>query len=144
MKAMTTLQAQDSEVELWWSEAEHATSRSRRLPTILNLCEWAGKKLLFSLKLEWQSGGESAMSDFPTWFVQHVALNCIKDIVPIWPTPIQNAETSSFKEYNRSTQPLQRYLFHNRFISFLTIRKPFQLYLNVIILILNHDFLNRV
>ena len=31
----TVLQTQDSKFEPWWSEAEHATSRSRRLPTIL-------------------------------------------------------------------------------------------------------------
>ena len=31
----TALQTQDAKFEPWWSEAEHATSRSRRLPTIL-------------------------------------------------------------------------------------------------------------
>ena len=35
----TVLQTQDSKFESWRSEAEHATSRSRRLPTILtSLC----------------------------------------------------------------------------------------------------------
>ena len=38
------------------SEAEPATSRSRRLPTILSLYELAGKKHFVSLKLEEQSG----------------------------------------------------------------------------------------
>ena len=33
----TVLQTQDSKFEPWRSEAEHATSRSRRLPTILTL-----------------------------------------------------------------------------------------------------------
>ena len=37
-------------------EAELTTSRLRRLPTILNRCEWAGKKHVVSLKLECQSG----------------------------------------------------------------------------------------
>ena len=46
----TVLQTQDSKLEPWRSEAEHATSRSRRLPTILNLYEWAGKKHFVSLK----------------------------------------------------------------------------------------------
>ena len=32
----TALQTQDSKFEPWRSEAEHATSRSRRLPTILS------------------------------------------------------------------------------------------------------------
>ena len=36
------------------AEAEHATSRSRILPTILNLYEWAGKK--HSVALKGQSG----------------------------------------------------------------------------------------
>ena len=40
----TALQTQDSRFELWRPEVKHANSRSRRLPTILNLYEWAGKK----------------------------------------------------------------------------------------------------
>ena len=37
----TVLQTQDSKFEPWRSEAEHATSRSRRLPTILTFtCGW--------------------------------------------------------------------------------------------------------
>ena len=40
----TALQPQDSKFETWRSETEHATSRSQRLPTILNLYEWAEKK----------------------------------------------------------------------------------------------------
>ena len=37
----TVLQTQDSKLEPWRSEAEHATSRSRRLPTILTFtCGW--------------------------------------------------------------------------------------------------------
>ena len=37
-------------------EVKHATSRSRRFPTIFNLYELAGKKQFVSLKLECQSG----------------------------------------------------------------------------------------
>ena len=42
----TVLQTQDSKFEPWRSEAEHATSRSRRLPTILTCFfpTWMGKK----------------------------------------------------------------------------------------------------
>ena len=40
----TALQTQNSKFKPWRSEAEHATSRSQRLPTIFNLYEWAGKK----------------------------------------------------------------------------------------------------
>ena len=36
----TVLQTQDSKFEPWRSEAEHATSRSRRLPTILTFRVW--------------------------------------------------------------------------------------------------------
>ena len=52
----TAFQTQDSKFETCRSEAEHATSRSRRLPTILKLYEWAGKKHFVSLKLKGQSG----------------------------------------------------------------------------------------
>ena len=52
----TALQTQDSKFESWRSEAEHATSRSRRLTTIVNLYEWTGKKHFVPLKLESQSG----------------------------------------------------------------------------------------
>ena len=49
------LQTQDSKFDPLQSEAEHATFRSRRLPTILNHYERAGKKHFVSLKLECQS-----------------------------------------------------------------------------------------
>ena len=53
----TALQTQDSKFEPWRSEAEHATSRSRRFSTILNHYEWAGRgRNIFSLKLGGQSG----------------------------------------------------------------------------------------
>ena len=40
----TVLQTQDSKFEPWRSEAEHATSRSQRLPTILSFTRWWGGK----------------------------------------------------------------------------------------------------
>ena len=46
---------QDSKFEPRRSEPEHATTRSRRFPTIWNLYEWAGEKHFF-FKLEGQSG----------------------------------------------------------------------------------------
>ena len=52
----TALQTRDSKFVTWRSEAEHATSRSRRLPTILSHYEWAEKKHFVSLKIEGQSG----------------------------------------------------------------------------------------
>ena len=51
MNKMSALLAQDSKFEPWRSEAEQATSRSRRLRTILHLYKWR-KTFFFSLKLE--------------------------------------------------------------------------------------------
>ena len=44
-------QTQDSKFESWRSEAEHATSRSQRLPTILNIYERARKKYFVYLRV---------------------------------------------------------------------------------------------
>ena len=41
----TVLQTQDSKFEPWQSEAEHATSRSRRLPTILTFTRGWGRNI---------------------------------------------------------------------------------------------------
>ena len=46
----TALQTQDSKFEPWRSEAEHATSRSRRLPTILTFTRGWGRNIFVSLK----------------------------------------------------------------------------------------------
>ena len=46
----TVLQTQDSKFEPWRSEAEHATSRSRRLPTILTFTRGWGKNIFVSFK----------------------------------------------------------------------------------------------
>ena len=39
------LQTQDSKFKPWWSEAEHATSRSRRLPSILTFTHGWGRNI---------------------------------------------------------------------------------------------------
>ena len=46
----TVLQTQDSKFEPWRSEAEHATSRSRRLPTILTFTRGWGRNIIVSFK----------------------------------------------------------------------------------------------
>ena len=46
----TLLQTQDSKFEPWRSEAEHATSRSRRLPTILTFTRGWGRNIFLSFK----------------------------------------------------------------------------------------------
>ena len=47
----TALQTQDSKFMPWRSEAEHATSRSRRLPTILTFTRGWGRNIFVSFKL---------------------------------------------------------------------------------------------
>ena len=46
----TVLQTQDSKFEPWRSEAEHATCRSRRLPTILSFTRGWGRNIFVSFK----------------------------------------------------------------------------------------------
>ena len=46
----TVLQTQDSKFESWRSGAEHATSRSRRLPTILSFTRGWGRNIFVSFK----------------------------------------------------------------------------------------------
>ena len=46
----TVLQTQDSKFEPWRTEAEHATSRSRRLPTILTFTRGWGRNNFVSFK----------------------------------------------------------------------------------------------
>ena len=46
----TVLQTQDSKFEPWRSEAEHATSRLRRLPTILTFTRGWGRNIFVSFK----------------------------------------------------------------------------------------------
>ena len=43
----TVLQTQDSKLKPWRSEAEHATSRSRRVPTILTFTRGWGRNIFF-------------------------------------------------------------------------------------------------
>ena len=46
----TVLQTQDSKFEPWRSEAEHATSRSRRLPALLTFTRGWGRNIFVSFK----------------------------------------------------------------------------------------------
>ena len=46
----TALQTQDAKFEPWRSEAEHATSRSRRLPSILTFTRGWGRNIFVSFK----------------------------------------------------------------------------------------------
>ena len=61
----------------WLSEAEHVTYRSRRLPTILNLYEWAGKKLFF-----WKHEGQSGVRTRDPRFCKQAALITVSEPPP--------------------------------------------------------------
>ena len=78
----TALQTQDSKFALWLSEAEHITSWSRRLPTIMNLCEWAFWNILLLLNLGGQRGGRNREKTVQAGSFNHCtrspALNIIK------------------------------------------------------------------
>ena len=55
----TVLQTQNSKGEPWRSEAEHATSRSRRLPTILTFTRGWGRNIFVSFKPPRASAGHN-------------------------------------------------------------------------------------
>ena len=57
----TVLQTQDSKFEPWRSEAEHATSRSRRLPAILIFTRGWGRNIFVSFKPPSAYRGECEM-----------------------------------------------------------------------------------
>ena len=57
----TVLQTQDSKFGPWWSEAEHATSRSRRLPTIPTFTRGWGRHI-FSFFQTAETGNQTPNS----------------------------------------------------------------------------------
>ena len=57
------LQKHDSKIKLWPPDVEQATSRSQRLPTMLILHDWAGKKHFVSLTPEYWKQGSSCVTD---------------------------------------------------------------------------------
>ena len=73
----TVLQTQDSKFETWRSEAEHATSRSRRLPTILTFTRGWGRNIFVSFKppspgteprtLAWKAAVLTTTLEPPPW-----------------------------------------------------------------------------
>ena len=67
----TALQTQNLKFDPLRSEAEHATSWSQRLPTILNIYKWAEKKHVVSLKLECQSGSNPRSPTFQAGSFNH-------------------------------------------------------------------------
>ena len=89
----TALQTQNSEFEPWRSEAEHAASRSWRLPTTSNIHEWAGKKHVVSSKLKCQNGirardlrlsKQAASTTTPRPLPHSVIAGCISHYIVDW------------------------------------------------------------
>ena len=66
----TSLQTQDSKFEPWRFEAEHATYRSQRLPTVLNLSE-RGKTVCFFETWRPESGSNPRSSTLQTGRCNH-------------------------------------------------------------------------
>ena len=83
----TVLQTQDSKFEPWRSEAEHATSRSRRLPTILTFTRGWGRNIFVSFKpprpgteprtLAWKAAVLTTTLGPPPWCLQTFLASCI-------------------------------------------------------------------
>ena len=81
----TVLQTQDPKFEPWRSEVEHATSRSRRLPTILTSTRGWGRNILVSLKpprpgteprtLAWKAAVLTTTLGPPPIYSEHNKLN---------------------------------------------------------------------
>ena len=80
----SALKTQNLKFEPWRSEAEHATSRSRGLPTMFT--SERGKEYFVSLKLECQSGVQTR--DFRLFPGKHVALTTAP-----WPCPITTSNS---------------------------------------------------
>ena len=83
----TVLETQDSKFEPWRSEAEHATSRSRRLPAILTFTRGWGRNIFVSFKppslgtepraLAWKAAVlTTTLGPPPTWHTMGVYSGC--------------------------------------------------------------------
>ena len=87
----TVLQTQDSKFEPWRSEAEHATSRSRRLPTILTFTRGWGRNIFVSFKpprpgteprtLAWKGSGANHYPRAPAPVVLEPTISDFKSAV---------------------------------------------------------------
>ena len=91
----TVLQTQDSKFEPWRSEAEHATSRSRRLPTILTFTRGWGRNNFVSFKpprprteprtLAWKAAVLTTTLGPPPWHMsQQTTIGAYPDLVLAW------------------------------------------------------------
>ena len=115
----TVLQTQDSKFEPWRSEAEHATSRSRRLPTILTFTRGWGRNIFVSFKpprpgteprtLAWKAAVLTTTLGPPPSSVQATSTNHMREI---WVNRFQNPSSDPVDpDWLKSWHFLQFYLF---------------------------------
>ena len=104
----TVLQTQDSTFEPWRSEAEHATSRSRRLPTILTFTRGWGRNIFCFFQTA-ETGNRtpdsgvkgSGANHYPRAPARYIVLKFCKSI--IWNQGLQSnmqCEKSSWRSQN--------------------------------------------
>ena len=82
----TVLQTQDSKFEPWRSEAEHATSRSRRLPTILTFTRGWGRNI-FRFFENAETGNRTPNSGVKGSGANHYPRAPARKVCQIWDLP---------------------------------------------------------
>ena len=106
----TVLQTQDSKFEPWRSEAEHATSRSRRLPTILTFTRGWGRNIFVSFKpsrpgteprtLAWKAAVLTTTLGPPPWVLRLCAIYFLSDRTNSNRVGLQWAQTSKKSQWH--------------------------------------------
>ena len=123
----TVLQTQDSKFEPWRSEAEHATSRSRRLPTILTFTRGWGRNNFVSFKpprpgteprtLAWKAAVLTTTLGPPPWTVNNAIFSHLPPTSShLHPLHVENCYSNSrilVHEDCNNTLRLQRVRHHN-------------------------------
>ena len=113
----TVLETQDSKFEPWRSEAEHATSRSRRLPTILTFTRGWGRNIFVLFKpprpgteprtLAWKAAvltttlGPPPMKQRPGTEPRTLAWKAVVLTTTLGPPPVLTFETLKYFHINQ-------------------------------------------
>ena len=114
----TVLQTQDSKFEPWRSEAEHATYRSRRLPTILTFTRGWGRNNFVSFKpprpgteprtLAWKAAMLTTTLGPPPIGLTHIALTLSSLNVPL---SFSSTTIRQLLSINQSISHFVKYIF---------------------------------